>query len=79
MFPAAIEEHLDVADNIAPSLLPCPVQPMVGSFALQTAEESLHNRIVPTVALAAHAAHNPIPFKDNLGVVVCDPSEPRST
>ena len=43
-----------------------PVQPMVGSFALQTAEESLPNRIVPTVALVAHAAHTPIPFKQFL-------------
>ncbi len=51
MFPAAIEEHLDGVDDIAPSLLSYPEQPVVGSFVLQTAEESLYNRIVPTVAL----------------------------
>jgi len=56
MQPPAVVEHRDVIDDVRPRLLASLVTAPVDRSGFQGAEEALHDRVVPAVCLATHAA-----------------------
>ncbi len=58
MLPGAVVEHLDVRDDIVPSLLTGGVRPMRRPLTFYAPEKPLRHRIVETLAFPAHATHH---------------------
>src|SRR5690554_774751 len=52
----AVVEHHDVVDDVAPGLFPCLVTAPMHPLRFQRSKKALHHRIIPAVALPAHAA-----------------------
>ena len=57
--PLPIVEHLDVLEDLPGRLLTSSEAAPVYQLTLEGREEALHDRIVPAVALAGHAARDP--------------------
>lgn len=56
MQAVAVVEHHDVVDDVAPGLFPCLVTAPMHPLRFQRSKKALHHRIIPAVALPAHAA-----------------------
>src|SRR5580698_3391133 len=65
----SIVEHLDVLEQGPLSSLASRIILVVNQLRLERAEEAFHDGIVVTVALAAHAARQPMPFEQGLVIV----------
>src|SRR5215471_7899625 len=52
--PPPIVVAFDIGDQVAPGGIAIGVFALVNEFGFQSAEETLHRRIVPAVCLAAH-------------------------
>ena len=60
MQASAVIEELDVVEDLSPGLIPCVIVLIMNNLIFERAKETLHHRIVITVALAAHAAQHPV-------------------
>ena len=58
MSSLTIIKHLDVFENILFRLFSCLIILAINPLGLQAPEKTFHHRIVPTIAFAAHNAHN---------------------
>jgi len=65
----SIVETLDVIEDFRLGLSPCAVNPSFDPFALEVAEERLGNRVVPTVASAAHTRAQSVVFTPTVELV----------
>ena len=69
MPPYSIVENLNVLKDTCPGFLNRPVVLCIDQFDLQAGEERLHHRIVPAIALAAHATPHPMRFDSFLVLI----------
>lgn len=70
MAAVGIVEALNVLEEIGSGFLSCPIARLrVNMFLLETREEAFHRGIVPTVALAAHAAGDAVMREQALEVL----------
>ena len=60
MQPSRVVIHRHIFPHIGDRFLPGSVPTITGPFSFQAAEESLHRRIVPAVAFAAHTADHAV-------------------
>ena len=63
MTPFAVVEDLDVLKETALRSLVVEPATMVNQLGLEQMKKRLGHRVVPTVALAAHALHEAVPGK----------------
>ena len=69
MNPLAVVEPLDIVEDALPCLVTGAISLVEDPLSFQSAEEALHRRIVPAVALATHAAQHPVLCQELLVVI----------
>src|SRR3954447_17628459 len=78
MATLAIVKGLHVLEDDPAGRLPGRKAGAVNQLGLERAEEALHRRVVPAVALAAHRLHDPVPGQDRPVVLARVLETPRS-
>ena len=69
MPPFAVVEPLDVVDDVRLGFVPGPVITVSHTLDLQGLEETLRHGVVPTIALATHAADHSVMLQNGPIVV----------
>lgn len=66
MQPLGVIKRDDVVGDVHQRFLVVGMAPLPDSFHRQVKKKPLHDGVIPTIALAAHAGDQAVPFKQGL-------------